>query len=188
MWMGSRWRWAAEAGPEGAALLWHCPLGMPFWPALWHALACTQALCLSPCPCKPALQGPGGPCNGWQHDTTAESDPMVWGTTPATQGRPTSSEKGITSLSCSREFLQFAACPPFHAALSQPFTYIPAWTMAVTWITSCPGPPQGWEVIHHCPCIGMQVVRGRKARPGSRKGQGQIFSAEKWWVGRCCHA
>lgn len=64
-------------------------------------------------------------------------------------GGPTSTTDGHKQA-----FLPKAAPTVCCLSLSPPSTCIPAWGMAVTWIASCSGPRQGWQVIHVCPCMG----------------------------------
>jgi len=100
-------------------------------------------------------------CRGLGAHGMASSSAQVSTVTPRSgashwphRGDPPALQMGINRHSCPRQSLQLASCPPSCSALSQPSTCTP---VAVTWIASCFGPLQGWEVIHVCPCMGTRV-------------------------------
>lgn len=153
--------WAASLAPSvdgqwrdvswgRSRALFHCGsvLSVQFWLALHHMwCACRH-------PASPSVVA-NLCCRGlglmsWvTAGHSSQEWPMVWCTTQASQRRTTNTTDGHK-----QGFLPKALPTVCCLSLSWPPTRIPAWAVSATWIVSCSGPPQGWQVIHVCFCLG----------------------------------
>lgn len=146
VWMGSEGKWA-EAGAEYCSTVVVSSQYSFGWPCITcgvHAGTLPPPVSL-----QTGAAGIWGSRHGSQQGTARRSDPMVWCTTLASQRRTTNTTDGHK-----QGFLPKAAPTVCCLSLSWPSTCIPAWAVAATWIASCSGPPQGWQVIHVCSCLG----------------------------------